>query len=205
MRITHMGHSAVLVEVADQRILIDPGNLTSHWHDLVGLDAIMVTHQHPDHVDPERFPQLMDANPGAITVAEPTAKDVLGLPGVEPLRDGQEFKIGPLSVVSLVGEHAVIHADLPSVANAGLVFRAEGEPTLFHPGDSLTKIPEGVDILLIPAYGPWAAVKETIEFTRAIGADDGYLIHDELLSDAGRTLIRTQLTNLTKTRITPWG
>ena len=56
---------------------------------------------------------------------------------------------------------------------------------LFHPGDSLDTVPDGIDILAVPAYGPWAAMKETIDFVRAVGALEGFPIHDELLSDRG--------------------
>ena len=41
MQITHLGHSAVLVEVSGVRLLIDPGNFSDAWHDLVDLDAIL--------------------------------------------------------------------------------------------------------------------------------------------------------------------
>ena len=56
MRVTHLGHACLLVEVADRRILIDPGNFSSGFEELTGLDAIVVTHNHPDHFDPERVP-----------------------------------------------------------------------------------------------------------------------------------------------------
>ncbi|HEY6683652.1 MAG TPA: MBL fold metallo-hydrolase, partial [Propionibacteriaceae bacterium] len=52
MRITHLGHAAVLAETDGARILIDPGNFSDAWHSLTDLDAVLVTHQHPDHIDP---------------------------------------------------------------------------------------------------------------------------------------------------------
>ncbi len=58
MRVTHLGHACLLVETADRRILIDPGNFSSGFEELSGLDAIVVTHNHPDHFDPERVPRL---------------------------------------------------------------------------------------------------------------------------------------------------
>ena len=83
----------------------------------------------------------------------------------------------------------------------GYVLRSEGEPTLFHPGDALEAVPDGVDILAVPAYGPWAAMKETIDFVRAVGALEGFPIHDELLSDRGRTLAFNRLNEMTATRV----
>ena len=55
----------------------------------------------------------------------------------------------------------------------GLRATPEGQPTLFHPGDSFDTVPDGIDIIAVPAYGPWAAMKETIDFVRAVGALEG--------------------------------
>ena len=81
------------------------------------------------------------------------------------------------------------------------MLRSEGQPTLFHPGDAYDTVPSGVDILAIPAYGPWAAMKETVDFARAVGALEGFPIHDELLSDRGRGLIFGRLNDMTGTRL----
>ncbi|HET9304302.1 MAG TPA: MBL fold metallo-hydrolase, partial [Propionibacteriaceae bacterium] len=43
MRITHLGHAAVLAETDDARILIDPGNTSDAWHSLTDLDAVLVS------------------------------------------------------------------------------------------------------------------------------------------------------------------
>src|SRR3712207_5736369 len=72
MLITHLGHAAVLVETDNARILIDPGNFSDTWHQLTELDAVLITHQHPDHLDPEHLPSLLAANPGARVFAEPS-------------------------------------------------------------------------------------------------------------------------------------
>lgn len=81
MQITHLGHAAILIEVAGRRIVLDPGNFSDAWHGLTGLDAVLVTHQHPDHVDPEHIGALLAANPQAAVYAEPgvlTAVDLHG-------------------------------------------------------------------------------------------------------------------------------
>jgi hypothetical protein len=58
-----------------------------------------------------------------------------------------------------------------------------------------------VDVVAIPAYGPWAAMGETIDFVRAVGAQHGFLIHDGLLSDRGRALIAGRIPELTVTEL----
>lgn len=202
MQITHLGHSSVLVETADQRVLIDPGNFSTDWHDLRDLDAILVTHQHADHADPVHLPRLVAANPQALVAVEASVPEVVALPDeVVPLGEGMLLELGALTVSTIGGKHAVIHRDYPQIGNVGLVIRHEGEPSLLHPGDCLDAVAEGIDVAMIPAFGPWAATRETIDFTRAVGARQGFLIHDGLLNERGLGLIATHLSNLCATEL----
>lgn len=197
MQITHLGHAAVLVETGAARILIDPGNFSDAWHGLTDLDAILVTHKHPDHLDPEHLPALLTANPAAKLYVEPSIDDQ---PSASPLAPEEQVAVGDVLITAVGGQHALIHRDIPRLGNVGYLLRSEGQPTLFHPGDALDTTPDGVDILAVPAYGPWAAMKETIDFVRAVGALEGFPIHDELLSDRGRGLILSRVNDMTGTR-----
>ncbi len=193
MRITHLGHSAVLVEVAGRRLLLVPGSYSDRWHGLTDLDVVLVTHQHPDHVDPEHVPALLAANPGAQVWVEPQVLGAYDLPRARGIAADTSVDLGGVTVAAVGGLHAVIHRDIPQIGNVGLVVTAEGEPTLFHPGDSLAVAPAGVDVLCLPAHGPWAAMKEHIDFGRAVGAPRGFLVHDALLSEAGWRLAYARL------------
>ena len=207
MRISHLGHAAVLVETDDARILIDPGNLSDAWHSLSDLDGVLVTHQHPDHMDPENIGPLLAANPTAKVLVEPSILSLVDggqiptLPSATPFAADDQTVVGDVLITGVGGQHAIIHRDIPRIGNVGFVLRSAGQPTLFHPGDAYDTAPQGIDVLAMPAYGPWAAMKETIDFVRAVGALEGFSIHDELLNDRGRRLVMSRVDELTSMRL----
>lgn len=203
----------MLVETGDARILIDPGNMEAQWHQLTDLDAILATHQHADHFDPAEIAELIKANPDAKLVVEPSIIDLAGtevpgigripeLPTAQALAPDDKITIGSVTITAAGGQHAIIHRDIPRVGNVGYLIRAEGEPTLFHPGDSYEYAPEGVDVLAYPSFGPWGAMKEGIDFARAVGAGRGFPIHDALLSELGRAMMVGRISAMTPTQLT---
>lgn len=203
MRLTHVGHSCVVVETGESRILIDPGTFAEGWETLTGLDAVLVTHTHPDHCDRERLPTLLATNPDALVAAEADVAAELSSASrpVQPLRPGDTLEVGRARVTAVGGRHAVIHADIPRVGNVGVVVQAPDEPSLFHPGDSYEAIPQGVDVLATPLNAPWSAFKETVDFVRAVGPRLAFPIHDGLLNARGRALYLRQLTALGRTEL----
>jgi L-ascorbate metabolism protein UlaG (beta-lactamase superfamily) len=195
MRITHLGHACLLVVAAGQRILIDPGTYSFRFAGLGGLDAILVTHQHADHVDLQRFPALLENNPQARLYAEPQAAAVLGESGIvaEHTVAGQAMTFGAVQVMPVGDRHALINEALPRIGNLGVVLRAAGEPSLFHPGDAYDGEPGPIDILALPLNAPWTPSRDTIAFARRISPGACIPIHDALLSTIGRQLYLSQV------------
>ena len=63
MKITKYPQSNFLIESNGKKILIDPGNLTFAKYsidDFGPLDAVLITHQHPDHLDKGAVRKLIE-------------------------------------------------------------------------------------------------------------------------------------------------
>jgi len=199
VQITHVGHSCVLVEAGGARLLVDPGTFAPGWEVIDDLDAVLVTHEHADHLDRDRLPTVLARNPRARLITEPgVAGQLAGTVDreAEPLPAGVATTVGDVVVTATGGRHAVIHVDIPRVGNVGYVISADGT-VLYHPGDMLEAVPAGVDVLAVPLSAPWEAVKETVEFVRGVRAPVAFPIHDAILSPIGRGLYQRVLGSLT--------
>lgn len=203
MRISHLGHSTLLVESDTGRSLIDPGTLTPEWENLTGLTNIFVTHAHPDHFDGERFPDLIRRNPEARVFMEGELAAGAGSSFVDrTFTLGQEEKCGHLFVRPVGGNHAEIHESMTPIGNVGLRITDSDGTVLYHPGDAIDTPLTGVDVLAVPIHGPWCSISDTVSFVNEATPDRMIPIHDGLLAASGRGLYTMLLKDLCpKTRL----
>ncbi|MEZ0094752.1 MBL fold metallo-hydrolase [Streptacidiphilus sp. EB129] len=205
MRLTKLGHACVRIEQNGRTLVLDPGVFTEP-EALDGADAVLVTHEHFDHFQEDRLREAAAASPGLEfwtngAVAESLTG--LGAGRVHVVEHGDAFTAAGFSV-QVYGEwHAVVHPDLPQVGNIG--FLVDGE--VFHPGDALTVPDRPVRTLLLPVHAPWSRTAEVVDYTRAVGADRAYALHDALLSPIGLAGVERFVSTLVKdtayTRLAP--
>ena len=177
MQVTHFGHSCVLLDTGAARLLIDPGTFASGFEQLTGLDAVLVTHQHPDHLDVERLLPLLRANPDARLLVDAGSAGSLDVDH-EVLAPGDALDVAGARVQVLGGEHAVIHPDLPVIPNNAYLV----DGTHLHPGDAFPTAPGPVDVLFLPTAAPWLKASEAVDHLRAVAPRTAVPVHQGLLA-----------------------
>ncbi len=183
MQIVHLGQSCVLAEIGEARLLLDPGVYSTGFAELTGLDAILVTHQHPDHLDLDRLPDLLAANPAVQLIVDVGSAELLADAGIahRVVNPGEHLEVAGATVDVIGGDHSVIHPDIPVIPNNGYLIDG-GTGTILHPGDSFTLVDHDVDVLLLPTAAPWLKVSEAVDYLRAVDPGLAVPIHQAILA-----------------------
>ncbi|MGW6058562.1 MBL fold metallo-hydrolase [Streptomyces sp. NPDC055189] len=194
MKLTKKTHACVRLERDGQRLVIDPGGFTEEDAAL-GADAILVTHEHPDHFNEDRLRAAMEANAAAEiwTLRSVAEKISAAFPGrVHTVGNGDTFTAAGFDV-QVHGElHAVIHPDIPRITNVGYLV----DGSVFHPGDALTVPDQPVETLMLPVMAPWSKISEVIDYVREVKPQRAYDVHDALLTDLARPIYDSQIGSL---------
>jgi L-ascorbate metabolism protein UlaG (beta-lactamase superfamily) len=204
MQLTHFGHSCLLASFGngtegETTVLFDPGTFSHGFEGITGLDAILITHPHPDHADTARLPALVEANPQATLYADPQTAAQLGQPWTA-VHAGDTFTVGHLTVRGVGGTHATIHPDIPVIDNTSYLIGDGDHPArLMHPGDALFAPGEPVDVLATPAAAPWMKIAEAVDYLRAVAPARAVPIHQGIIDPSARGIYYGRLSEMTDT------
>ncbi|HEY8753853.1 MAG TPA: MBL fold metallo-hydrolase [Arthrobacter sp.] len=199
MKLTKYTHACVRLEKDGHVLVLDPGTFSETAEALDGAQAVLITHEHGDHVD---VPAMVNALRGSDSLAvfapagvaahlrEESPQAAARIHTVEP---GTSFDAAGFDVRSFGGQHALIHPQIPMVANIGYLV----DGNVYHPGDSFI-VPDGLSVqtLLVPVHAPWSKVGEVVDFVIAVRAPRAFQIHDGLLNEMGLQFVESHVTRL---------
>jgi L-ascorbate metabolism protein UlaG (beta-lactamase superfamily) len=189
--ITKWTHSCVRIEHPGGTLVIDPG-VWSEPRALAGADAVLVSHEHGDHIDVLRLAGL------GVPVYAPAGAAIPAPVPWTPVEVGAELTLAGLSVRAVGGKHATIHGGRPDLPNAGWLVDA-GDGAFYHPGDSVHVPDAEVRVLGVPMQAGWLKLTEAIEFSNAVRPERAFGIHEGQLNDRGLTAIAGWLADGTRT------
>ena len=188
MELTKFTHSCVRLDDGDRTLVIDPGAFSEVEEALDGAQAVVVTHEHIDHLDVDRVRAALQKDSRLRLFAPSSVTATFADFGEQTvvLSAGETVDIAGFEVRTFGGQHAVIHPTIPIVANVGVLIDG-----VYHPGDSLIVPPEQVRTLLVPIHAPWSKVSEVIDFVVGVRPAKVHGIHDGLLTPPGLALVES--------------
>ena len=183
MKVRFLGQSGYILKTANSEIIIDPylsdsvNRVSGRPRTLpipikakdINCDAVICTHNHLDHLDPDTVVEIND-NQFFITTNEGKAElQKMGKANVETLSEGESIRIGDFEITAVFADH--------TVEAFGLIVKAENK-TLYFSGDtlyneSLFEIREyNPDVTFICINGRWGNmnVDEALITAQKIGA-----------------------------------
>lgn len=182
MNITKYPQSCLIVEKDGARILIDPGSFLAGKftaEQLPDIDAIILTHRHPDHANPELITALL-AKKSVPVYANDDTKDFLGGSVVtHPINPGDTATVAGFAVQTYDMPHCPMPDGSAGPPNNGYVF----DGTFLHAGDGVAVEGLQVENAAIAIAGPDVSLRDAADLIKAVGAKKVIPIHYSIFSD----------------------
>src|SRR4051812_2995380 len=121
MKITKFGHCCLLIELDGLTILTDPGNFTNAQDSVKGIDIILITHEHQDHLHTDSVKAILENNPNAKVVTNSAVGkklDEIGVPYIV-LEGRASNEFNGKTVEAFDGKHEEIFEEMGQVQNTG--------------------------------------------------------------------------------------
>jgi L-ascorbate metabolism protein UlaG (beta-lactamase superfamily) len=181
MKIKKLGHCCFVVDIKGKRIMTDPSSFNYGGESVkeTGLSAVLITHEHSDHLHIETLQEVLKNNPDAIVISNTSVGKLLTEAGIAftKVEDEDSYMLADVLIKGFGDKHAQIYEDYGQVQNTGYMI-----DSLCYPGDSFN-MPhtDAVDILALPVLGPWMKMVEAIDYAKALKPRIVFPVHDGTL------------------------
>lgn len=169
----------MLVEEGDARILFDPGIWSTGYRDLRNLDVLLITHEHPDHLDIGSIKVIKEHNLEIRIFTNGGVGKILSENAVpfELLEDGNSTRVNNVLIEAFGRKHATIYPTLSVVDDTGYMIAER----FFYAGDALHIPPKPVEIFAMTAYAPWGTLEQLVDQVKAIKPRICFPVHDGII------------------------
>ncbi len=185
MKITKLGHCCLIVEIDGVRFLTDPGNYTTAQNEAENIDAVVISHEHTDHLHIESLKQVLLNNPKAQVITNASVGKLLDAEDISyiVIADGDAMDFNGVSISGHGLKHHLIFRDYEQVENTGYFFGKK----LFYPGDAFHNPGFPIDILALPVVAPWCTIAEAVDYALEVKPRVAFPVHDGNLVRHGIT------------------
>lgn len=180
MKITKYEHSCVVIEDQEKQMVIDPGKFSTSFIPSDKIVAVVITHVHSDHFDPEIVKKIKELNPGArlysteqVTQESPELK-------FETVSAGSTAQAEPFRLSFFGGNHELYQG----FENVGVLVNN----SFYYPGDSYAVPNQAIKVLAAPASAPWLRVTEASQFIKDCKPGLVFPVHNAVLSEIGEEI-----------------
>jgi len=184
MKIQKLGHCCLLIEEQNLRILTDPGFFTTEQcKEVEGIDVVLITHEHNDHIHIDSLKDILKNNPDATVITIASVARMLDEAGIsyQLTEHGSNTTIDGVLIEAYGQIHACFHPEVPDVANTGFFIANR----FFYPGDAFTDPGKEVEILALPVAGPWMKIGEAVDYALALKPKVAIAVHDAVYVNPG--------------------
>jgi L-ascorbate metabolism protein UlaG (beta-lactamase superfamily) len=182
MRVTKREHACLILEKAGSRIVVDPGGFTLPLTDVADVEAVVITHEHPDHWTPEQLGRLRERNSSVRFYGPAGVVAAVEDFDVTPVAPGDEIEEAGMTLRFFGGHHEVIHRSIPVVDNVGVLV----DGSFYYGGDSYATPDVPVHTLAVPVGAPWLRIGDVMDYVLTVAPKHTFGVHDATLSKIGR-------------------
>ena len=166
-------------------IMTDPGgfSLGNGQEEVTQISAVLITHEHGDHLHIESLKKILKNNPDATVITNSSVGKLLDEAGIpyKTIEDGQYVEIKGVTIKGFGNIHAEIYEEMGRVQNTGYMIES-----LCYPGDAFEDPKEDrIDILALPVVGPWMRMKDALLYAQKLKPRITFPVHDGFINELG--------------------
>ncbi len=124
-------YSGIVIKTPSKTLVIDPVDIRAR--SFPEADAVLITHEHYDHLDPRLIAEIQKATDCTI-IADPAStqrlKHIIPPEKLQQIRPNEEIKVGEVSVKAEKCNH-------PAAEPITFIITSEDDVKVFHTADSL--------------------------------------------------------------------